>query len=99
MNTAMNTITYKPVSTILRKREGLGGRGAYDEITTQKRHNMKPAPERGTIRNDEHEYATCESRVGEKWLSAAAVGVVRWMFCAPAADEGYPFSFEGFAVG
>lgn len=60
---------------------------------------MKPAPERGTIRDHQHEYGACECRVGEKGLSAAAVGVVRWMFCAPASDEGDAFAFEGFAVG
>lgn len=60
---------------------------------------MEPVPERGTVCNDEHEYATCERCVSQKRLSAAAVRVVGGMFCAPASDEGDAFSFESFAVG
>lgn len=95
MNNAMNTKTYTPVSHNLRNEEG----GTYDEITTQKRHNVEPVPERGTICNDENKHATCECRIRQKGLSAAAVGVVVGMFRAPASDEGDAFAFEGFAVG
>ena len=86
-----------PVSIYLHWAGAVGG--THDEITTQKRHNMKPAPERGTIRNHKNENAACECRIRQKGLSAAAVGVVCWMFCAPAADEGDAFAFEGSAVG
>jgi hypothetical protein len=60
---------------------------------------MKPTPQRRTVRNNKHKYAACESGIGEKGLSAAAVGVVCRMFCAPAPDEGNAFSFQSFAVG
>lgn len=50
MNTAMNTKTYITVSPSCVK---MGV--TYDEITTQKRHNVEPIPERSTIRNDENE--------------------------------------------